>query len=87
MPNIPENLRYTASHEWVSEEDGVYTALLHKAHSIVDRVFRTGVVGSKRHVSDKISIGCTTTDCLAMNVRSLPPKNPQRTFAGSSISP
>ena len=25
MPNIPENLRYTASHEWVSEEDGVYT--------------------------------------------------------------
>ena len=25
MPIIPENLRYTASHEWVSEEDGVYT--------------------------------------------------------------
>ena len=25
MPNIPENLRYAASHEWVSEEDGIYT--------------------------------------------------------------
>ena len=25
MSNIPENLRYTASHEWVLEEDGVYT--------------------------------------------------------------
>ena len=25
MSNIPENLRYTSSHEWVSEEDGVYT--------------------------------------------------------------
>ena len=25
MSNIPENLRYTASHEWVSEEDGIYT--------------------------------------------------------------
>ena len=25
MPIIPENLRYTATHEWVSEEDGVYT--------------------------------------------------------------
>ncbi len=25
MFNIPENLRYTSSHEWVLEEDGVYT--------------------------------------------------------------
>ena len=25
MSNIPENLRYTSSHEWVLEEDGVYT--------------------------------------------------------------
>lgn len=25
MFNIPENLRYTASHEWVFEEEGIFT--------------------------------------------------------------
>lgn len=25
MPAIPENLRYTASHEWVFEEGGIFT--------------------------------------------------------------
>lgn len=25
MSTIPENLRYTASHEWISEEDGIFT--------------------------------------------------------------
>lgn len=25
MSNIPENLKYTRSHEWVLEEDGVFT--------------------------------------------------------------
>ena len=25
MSNIPENLKYSKSHEWVLEEDGVFT--------------------------------------------------------------
>ena len=32
--NIPEELRYTKSHEWLKEEDGVYTCLLYTSRGV-----------------------------------------------------
>ena len=33
MSNIPENLKYSKSHEWVLEEDGVFTIAMECAYA------------------------------------------------------
>lgn len=70
MSNIPKDLKYTSSHEWVREENGVYTVGItdHAQHLLGDMVFvelpeagevtagtESGVVESVKSASDVYS--------------------------------